>query len=176
MKRGDIYALMRRGPLGPLDYSVAFPQANTVSTVWSIVGLVSAGVDSVTEMHLALSSDPESRMSDRQVRYYADAARYLGLLDKQGTNYTLTEIGKDFCNSDQRDKKTIFISQLSGMRSVFDLTMDFLLRDNFPDETTLQYAMKLDDSMGKNDSDGDTIARRAQCLEAWLQWLDAQVG
>ena len=175
MKLGDLYALMRKGPLGPLDYTIAFPQANTVKTIWGIIDLVASGVGTTNELHSAISSDAAMRMSDRQVRYYADAARYLGMLDKSGTNYILTDIGRLFSTSDSQTRTTIFISQLSGMRSVFDLTLEYLLHNRFPDQESLQKAMTADDVMGKNDSEGDTVVRRAECLEAWLQWLTAQV-
>ena len=84
------------------NYHITFPQANDIYKLIKIV-------DNINGSHYQAKLESISlNISERQLRYYKDSARYLGLLDEKGED--LTDIGLLVFS---RDFKTMLVLMVS---------------------------------------------------------------
>ena len=128
---------------------VPFPQADNIYKLMKIVDSFSG------KNHLETFKNIDLDLSQRQYKYYLDAAIYLDLLDKAGS---ATELGVSIFSS---DKKTLFKSmvvQILTKKIFFDF---YKLNDSNKTIFFLTKEYKLSKSTAK---------RRFITVKTWVNW------
>ena len=139
--------------------NVPFPQANKLDTIANTVLYVACGV--TTAARIA----PHLPMDVREGRYYADAARYLGFLEKSGLQYELTPSGRLLADADEATTRALLIAAMSAAPGVA-LGMQYLReRNELP--SLVQVLAWVERFAGVS---GETRTRRAKSLLSWLKW------
>ena len=107
---------------------------------------------------------------DRQGDYYANAAKYLGFLKREGHQFRLTEIGIAFGRLAARAERTIWLARQMAKRPSWRRMLELLLARNLEvsrlsegelGETILRYS----------NLNPTTAKRRALTARSWLAWL-----
>ena len=146
---------------------VPYPQANDLDKVIDIVtNFISGELDN--KQNIATYFDFDERQGD----YYANAAMYLGFLEREETpsgTFKLTHLGNEMANCNNRSQRNlILLKQLlkkpsfnelfksiktgSGLQSINIHTIESVIRKN----TTLTL---------------NTPIRRASTVKSWLSWI-----
>lgn len=146
------------------ETEIPFPQANDFNKVIDIVTLVNQGYD--TKMALSESMEFDERQGD----YYANAARFIGLLDRNNDTFLLTEPGKEFLQISSPIKRAEFVLKQLAMRPVFHQVFNYLLLNNLEiDSLDLQTVSKI---IRKHTTlQGSTSNRRASTVIQWIKWI-----
>jgi hypothetical protein len=141
-----------------------YPQANDLDKVLDVVAKVETGVSTKQEIAEAFEFD------ERQGDYYANAACYLGLLQREEGNFGLTEIGKRFLQTRSRAlRNELVVRQLlsyPSYRAIFQMLQhkDFVLERLSNQQIAATIAAHTTLS-------GSTPGRRAQSVRSWLATL-----
>lgn len=173
--RSKCYAV-NESPIAPIDlYSLAdnitipepdvpYPQANDVDKVIDLISFVGMGFNTKEELAQQFDFD------DRQGDYYANAARYLGFLEKDDIEFKLTDLGKKFFDIDSSSNRTsLLIQQLfqyPTFRGVLRLLVGSDLQlDSIP---TGKIATIIEEYTQLS---GSTPLRRASTVRSWMKWV-----
>lgn len=142
---------------------IPYPQANTVEKIISVLNFIDDdGPRTANEIAASLNMDP------RQGAYYADAARFIGLVNKKNTRFELTDVGKSAAKSLPNACAKIVIKQMLGESSINDCLRKEYEDNSPPDISTIEsIIMKY-----YSDVSEVTINRRANCIRNWLLWID----
>lgn len=129
------------------------PQANRPERIAALVEAVHAGANDVESLKIALDVD------ERDARYYADAAGYLGLLHSTGNKeYEVTEHGEVLATSSEHMKEQLVSERIKGTPEYQEYVDggEQAVKDMMSEETKL----------------GDvTIARRTATARAWTDYV-----
>lgn len=142
---------------------IPFPQANSFDIVIKTLDLVYSDANTASLISQCLG------FAEREGKYYIDALRYLGLVEKSAKdgNYYLTEEGFVTCaNFDNQKNKKLFAKVVE--HKVFNITYRKALEIN--DIPTVEYISNIMIDEGIVLSD-DTLRRRASTVRGWIQWL-----
>lgn len=147
---------------------ISFPQANSFERIINLCELLMSqelSCEQVTQ---------EYAFDIRQTNYYTDAARYLGLLEKdymEGRKpyYRLTECGKQIMSLNYRQRQLGFC-KLILRHEVFKESFALCLQNGILPEisTIVKIMKKCDLYQVKSDS---TYYRRASTIIRWLNWM-----
>ena len=144
------------------------PQANDLDKVVDLIQLVSNGQNSKLKIAECFEFD------ERQADYYANAAGYLGLVERpetgQQSEFQLTSFGKQFLVLKLRAQRTkALVEQMATdpfLREVFQS----LISNNFIEAQVS--AQEIASLIEKHSSlTGTTPMRRASTIKNWLRWL-----
>ncbi len=147
------------GPAG-----VPFPQANDLDKVADLISLIEEGVSSKSEIAEYFELD------ERQGDYYANAARYLGMLEKRGDKFCLNDSGYKFLQIDSAPSRTHFFVSQMLQRPTFRAAIRLL-------EQRDMHVLSLTNNeianvIEKNTNlTGTTPGRRASTVRSWLSWI-----
>ena len=152
------------------DYDdIPFPQANSFEIVIKTLDLVYSDVNTASLISQCLN------FADREGKYYIDALRYLGLVEKskKDGNYYLTEDGFVTCaNFDNQKNKKLFIKIME--HNIFNKVYKKALEIN--EVPSIDYICSIMQEGGIILS-ADTLKRRASTVRGWVQWsLDCEIG
>jgi len=141
-----------------------FPQADDMDKVVDLIKLVASGVTDKFQFAEAFEFD------DRQGDYYANAAKYLGFLKREGHQFRLTEIGIAFSRLAARAERTIWLARQMAKCPSWRRMLELLLARSLEvsrlsegelGETILRYS----------NLNPTTAKRRALTARSWLAWL-----
>lgn len=136
-----------------VDDSYPYPQANDLDKVVAVTDLVQGGADTAEAVAHGLD------VSGRQGSYYANAAGYLGLVERDQssgvTTYGLTELGQAVADSPPADRADMVRYMVSGMD---DVQIAF---EDGPAELSRQIQM--------DGLDPSTADRRAATISSWAE-------
>lgn len=139
-----------------------FPQADDMRRVIDVVDAVASA--SCTRAEIAARYEFDERQAD----YYANAARFLGLLTRAEQGFELTEIGRDFVAGNITTRTFIVLRQLAS-RPVFRHLLERIEADRaLPD--VAEVAEMITAATGLT---GATPLRRASTVLAWARWAAA---
>jgi hypothetical protein len=173
--RNDCYTI-NDSPIARIDWAslrhetpleseeTPFPQADDLDKVIDLAKLVGTGLTEKTQFADLFEFD------ERQGDYYANAAKYLGLLQRVGSGFQLTQSGAVFSALPARSERTIYIARQLLKRPSFRRAIELLLARNLllaslgPRELAAIVATET----GLNLT---TASRRALTLRTWLTWL-----
>jgi hypothetical protein len=141
-----------------------FPQANDLNKVIDLVGMVGNGLHSKQEFASAFEFD------DRQGDYYANAARYLGFLEKSRDAYVLSDIGRTLLNTMAPSERTLILIKQLSKRPVFRQAIQ-LLADRELNVENIQESELASIIEANTELSGTTPARRASTVKNWLHWI-----
>lgn len=144
--------------------AVPYPQADDLEKVLDVVAKVEAGI--CTKQELADAFD----FNDRQGDYYANAACYLGLLQRTEQGFGLTATGADFLHTRSRALRNALVVRQLLMRPTYRALFQQLQQANFMLDqlTNEQIAATI---AAHTPLQGTTPKRRAQTVRSWLAIL-----
>ena len=142
---------------------VPLPQADSFSKVIGTLELFNNGLTTASEVAEELEFD------NRQGKYYIDALRYLGLVDKDDNfgRYKLSPSGFVLLNYDVKSRNKELIAFILKHKPYYDVYKYYLENNELPNK---QYVK---DIIRKYipDMAEETINRRASTIRGWIQWI-----
>ncbi len=162
----DIYSILKKVKIVE-EPEVPFPQANNFYRTIDLLSLLMESELTRDDITANYAFEP------RQSNYYADAARYLGLVEKKGNRqnsiYDLTPLGRRIMSKRPRDK-ILGIVELILQHEVFNK----VLRKHLKDASPLSIDDIVDimkDSHLYNVREESTFRRRASTVKRWIEWI-----
>jgi hypothetical protein len=154
--------------------SVTFPQADSFARVLDL--LVSMRDAPLYRNEVSVKYD----IAPRQVNYYTDATRYLGLAEKQtddnGINYALTTQGRRVMSQKPRKRNLELVERILRHEVFHNCFGLYLQKHKPPTNDEVVQTMKQSQIVGL-DKTKSTYARRASTVRSWLRWiLDIKTG
>jgi hypothetical protein len=144
--------------------AVPFPQANDLDKVLDVIARVKAGTSTREEIADSFEFD------ERQGDYYANAASYLGLLQREGHGFGLTELGTTYLNIRSRALRNEFVVRQLLLRPTFRAILVRLQHEDFALER-LSNQQIAETIAAHTRLTGSTPLRRAQTVRGWLATL-----
>ncbi len=148
----------------PLD--IPFPQADSMVRLITLLSQLNnaAGGQLSTNQIMQLQG-----FCDRQVKYYTDAGRYLGLIESlQNGSYSLSPAGRTLMTMNQQNLSLELVRLILSRRVFYDA---FQLRLNSgvlpPRNTVANLIQPVRLELGSN----RTRDRRARTVISWLEWI-----
>ena len=137
---------------------VPFPQADKLERVINLCELLSAS--DLTKQDITTEYD----FNERQADYYANAGRYLGLIDKTGqARYVLSTSGRQLLAMNWKNRQ-LYLCRLILSHKVFHETLSLYFRSGiFPEITPI--------IQRSSHISGDTLSRRGATVRSWLNWI-----
>lgn len=149
------------------ESEIPFPQADSFERVINICELLSRqdlSRDTITEKYA---------FDIRQTNYYTDAARYLGLIeknyDKQKTIYSLTGYGRKIMRLNYKKRQLALCRCILEHRIFFNVFLFCQQHGRLPARSTIVKIMKESDLY--NIESESTYLRRASTVSAWINWM-----
>ena len=160
----DIYLSKISMKIEPIHSYIPFPQANDVSKIFNFISYTKRGHILKEELIKDFS------MTDRQIDYYGNACRYIGLTFKDEKEFLLTSKGQKFSTADINTKNKIFIDSCMEIPSIRE-SFEIYLKDKDNALHNIQDVLKKHNVLDI-DCLNATIKRRAQGLISWLKYID----
>lgn len=167
IKLDDIYSIYDSIKLIQEPMNVPFPQADNFSRVIDLLGLLYSNDLSQQDI------TSRYQFASRQTQYYADAAIYLGLVEKQedktaSVGYKLSPVGKMILEKAPKQKNLAIVKQILSYK-VFNLSLGQYFDTG--ERPTKETIVKIMSDAGINIGNGTTKPRRAQTVLAWIDWI-----
>lgn len=147
---------------------ISFPQANRMERVINLAELLAEREMSRQDITAEYAFD------ERQTNYYADAGRYLGLMEKfrdgeNGVGFRLSPLGRSVMNLGYRERQLAFITQILRHRA-FRRVMCLRLRSGeMPDVDAVVREMR---GAGVYHVESEaTFVRRSSTIVSWIRWV-----
>lgn len=158
----DLKKLLDCTPIIPEDPSIPFPQADSFLRVINFCELLRQHPLSHEEI------TEEYAFDRRQTDYYANAATYLGLVEKKSV-YHLTREGRQLLDLDYRDRQLGFAQRILH-HSAFRRSLEVYLRcGEIPSRKEIMpYIFESNATGVRSES---TCLRRAGTVRSWLKWI-----
>ena len=146
------------------EHYAPYPQANDLDKVIDLVGAVDRGANDKSLIADYFEFD------ERQGDYYANAARYLGFLDRSGHMFTTTGYGRALLDTQSRQKRTrLLLEQICKRPSLRQIL--YLLASREYDLAAIANDEIADIIRQHTGLSGATVERRASTVRSWLAWL-----
>lgn len=147
--------------------SVPFPQANSFERVINLCELLKEK-NILTKEEITENYDFDSRQSN----YYSDAGRYLGLINKNGSTFSLTKLGEIILDKPIFERK-IELIKLILSHSAFKKTIQVYFNEGeMPSKDEVLEIMKSCNLY--NITTDSTYIRRASTVRSWVNWIIEQ--
>lgn len=147
--------------------SIPFPQADSFERVINICELLNEQELTRTEVTDRYAFDV------RQTNYYTDAARYLGLLEKNKKNrtpiYTLSKKGKRILNLNFKQRQLAYCSCILSHKPFHDTLKKYFENGVMPATNNIIEIMK--DLNLHNVGSDSTFRRRSSTIKGWINWI-----
>ena len=142
---------------------MAFPQANSLERVLNLCELLL--MQPMTPLDVTAAYD----FTLRQAGYYTAAARFLGLIRKDGAFFRLTDEGRRVLSLSYRKRQAALTSRMARSR-VFRALLN--LGAHKPSPVTVEEARELLRTERPPDVWSEkTLSRRASTAVSWVNWL-----
>ena len=158
---GELFVAAPEGVEPP---STPFPQANDLDRVVDLVQLVSAGT--ITKMEISDFFEFDERQAD----YYANAAAYLGFVQRSERGFSLTEEGDSFLKLAGVTQRTRTLVKQMLRRPSLRASVSLLAGRNF-NLHSINDAEIAEIVQRTTSLTGTTPSRRASTVRQWLKWL-----
>ncbi|PRQ11256.1 hypothetical protein C1Y63_06805 [Corynebacterium sp. 13CS0277] len=107
---------------------------------------------------------------ERQVAYYVDAGRYIGLFNKGSGRLTLTDEGEKIMKTNEPTERHLALSRMILSDEIFNAA--YLLGKEPGRQSTANVAALIDEKLGLAES---TCHRRAQTVLRWVNWINRMI-
>ncbi len=147
------------------EIGIPFPQANDVRRVIDCIDAIGAGLAS------RVSLAAHYGFAGRQADYYANAAAYLSLLERNANSFQLSELGQRFLRAPLNQRHELLLRQMIS-RPVFRQGAESIaLTGRIP---SVEYLAQVIAERTKLTA--VTAARRAKTVVAWLRWAEQTIN
>ena len=163
----DIYDILRNTK-ECVEKNISFPQANDILRIINLIELLSD--EQMTKQDIT----SKYAFDERQTNYYADAGRYLELIQKErdvngNILFRLTQKGRYIMKLGYKERLLAIATQILEHR-VFRETLKLHLQTGeMPDKNTIVAIMKK--SSVYNIEKESTFERRASTVTRWVEWI-----
>lgn len=165
IQRSELYLLLNQIKKIPEPQEIPFPQADKFDRLIDLISLL-------LENCLTPNKITENYQFDkRQTDYYTSAGKYLGLIEKQGKIFTLTDEAKYILRQPYKLKYLKLIEKILG-HQVFYQAFKFSVKiGGIPSKKTITKLMcESHLKIGNR-----TIDRRASTVKGWISWIWSQI-
>ena len=149
------------------DPQIPFPQANSFERVINICELLDVqdlSRNDVTERYA---------FDARQTNYYTDAARYLGLIEKEKENdmplYRLTDKGRTILKMGYKQRQLAFCAAILSHGVFADTLQSYFKTGVMPQKNDIVQIMRK--SHLYNIDKDSTYERRSSTIKGWVNWI-----
>lgn len=163
----DIEKLLTTVPL-VTEPAISFPQADRMSRIVNLIELLNE--KPMTKQDIT----SEYAFDERQTNYYADAGRYLGLVEKGHSEngsilFQLSSRGRHIMRLGYKERQLAIVTQIL-MHGVFNETLRLLLQyGEMPDKQTIIQIMR-NSNLYHVEADS-TYLRRSSTVIGWINWI-----
>lgn len=155
------YLLAATPPTPTEPRGIPYPQADDLDKVLDVVSKVEAGIS--TKQELADAFDFDERQGD----YYANAARYLDLLERVDGGFHTTDIGDQYLQTRSRAMRNELLVRQLLMRPTYRAVFMRLQTFGFDlaqlSDQALAAIIRHHTELGES-----TVGRRAKTMRSWL--------
>lgn len=151
---------------------IPFPQADSFERVINICELLDdqdLSRDDITEQYA---------FNARQTNYYADAARYLGFVEKEkgddGPIYKITKKGREILKLRYKERQLAFCSSVLSHTAFADTLKSYFETGVMPPKNKIIQIMKNSDLY--NIGGDSTYERRSSTIKGWVNWIVKQIN
>lgn len=146
---------------------IPFPQADSFKRVINICELLS-------DRDLSRNDVTEQYAFDaRQTNYYTDAARYLGLIEKDTGNgvplYKLTEKGRTILKMGYKQRQLAFCGCVLSHSAFAETLVSYFKTGVMPQKNEVVQIMKKSNLYNVNSD--STYERRSSTIKGWINWI-----
>ncbi len=161
----DIELLLTQIKIIPESQEITFPQADRFDRIIDLISLL-------LENGLTPNDITENYQFDkRQTGYYTSAGKYLGLIEKQGKIFTLTNNAKYILRQPHKLKYLKLIEKIL-VHEVFNRAFKLSLETgDIPSKEQITKLMSESNLKITN----TTIDRRASTVKGWIYWIWSQI-
>jgi hypothetical protein len=157
---------------------IPFPQADSFERVINLFEILNSN-EKISKIDLLENYDfrLKDSIDPRQVDYYVNAGRYLGLIDKASENgeiiYSLSNLGIELFQKSIINRQIMFIELILSHR-VFNRTLALYFKEGeLPSRSAIVEIMK-DSNLYKINQD-TTFLRRSSTIVSWINWILDQI-
>lgn len=144
---------------------ISFPQADKFERVIDLCELLN-NTNGMTKQEITEHYNFDSRQSD----YYANAGRYLGLIERNNSSvYSLSDMGRKILNMNYRNKQLALCECILSHRVFHEALKLYFSTGNLSDINEIIIIMK--ESELYNIDGEETFKRRAGTIRSWLNWI-----
>ena len=165
IQSSEINLLLSKIKVVPDPVKIPFPQADKFDRLIDLISLL-------LENGLTSNDITENYQFDkRQTDYYTSAGKYLGLIEKQGKIFTLTDDAKYIWRQPHQLKYLKLIEKIlvhEVFYQVFQLSLKYGDIPSKEKITQLMYESNLEIR-------NTTIDRRASTVKGWIYWIWSQI-
>lgn len=159
---------------GNINDDYPYPQANDIEKIDTVIEAVNNGANSTTGVGESLMDDKRSSSKEgarkRDGHYYAEAAGYLGFVEKSGgsgsyeaSEYNLTDLGRSYLDAEEGERAEILKSSVENMPAMQ------AYRGAGGGQDGREAAIEtMDDRAGET-----TAERRVSTIETWATKIDS---
>ena len=146
---------------------IAFPQADSFARVINLCELL------LDEPRTKSDITENYAFDERQTTYYTDAARYLGLVNKNKSDgnivFELSELGRKILNLRYKQRQLEFVKLILKHKSFYDYLNLYFENSDKPTIFDTIEIMKHCDLY--NIESESTYKRRASTIRGWIEWI-----
>ena len=144
---------------------IPYPQANNINKLFLFITYIGQGILDKDQLIDTLN------IHGRQIDYYSNAMRYLGILNKRYNYFVLNPLGETFFKASQEEKDEIFITQCLKIPSI---RKSYIFYSENQNSTKKDIVKILKDSK-LNLSSEATYLRRASTVMKWIKYIDQNI-
>ncbi len=162
----DIQSILHRVRIVDEPSGIPFPQADTFERVINLCELLRD--NPLTKQKIT----EEYAFNERQADYYANAGRYLGLIDKSKNSsslYSLSTSGRKILSMNWKHRQLALCELILSHRAFHESMTLYFTTGHLPEITDITEIIT--HSALQNPISGDTLSRRAHTLRSWLNWI-----
>lgn len=164
----DIQAILHRVRVIDEPSGIPFPQADTFERVINLCELLRDNPltkQAITE---------EYAFNERQADYYANAGRYLALIDKNTDSlYSLSTSGRKLLSMNWKSRQLALCELILSHRAFHETMTLYFTTGHLPEIKDITEIIT--HSNLQKLITGDTLSRRAKTLRSWLNWITALI-
>ncbi|NES03067.1 MAG: translation elongation factor [Okeania sp. SIO2F4] len=161
----EVDSLLTQIKIIPEPAKIPFPQADKFDRLIDLISLL-------LENDLTPNEITENYQFDkRQTDYYTSAGKYLGVIEKQGKVFTLTDEAKDILRQPHKLKYLKLIETIlthEVFNQAFKLSLEI---GDIPSKEQITKIMS-ESNLNINNT---TIDRRASIVKGWISWIWSQI-
>jgi len=158
----EIETTLEKTVVQPEPEDIPFPQADSFERVINLCEILKN--TELDKFEIAQEYDFDLRQSD----YYANAAIYLGLIEKSCGHYRVTKNGGRILRMKYRDRQLAFCACIFSHHIFNQLTKKYFTTGRIPNK------IEISSFMGNHRPElksNETLHRRAETIISWLRWI-----
>lgn len=160
----DIQDILRRVRTINDPEGIPLPQADTFGRVVNLCEILnehSMSKSDITEQYA---------FNERQADYYANAGRYLGIIDKNGRGmYSISMAGRNILSMSWKNRQLALCERILSHKVFSEALTLYFSTGHMPGITDITAIIQHSDI--SRPIRGDTLHRRSQTIQSWLNWI-----